>query len=106
MPRKFDDLFDSDYYRDVAASALLEMEDDEKERWRRHPATVALLNTLMGDYIDVHQAWEDGKFTSESADGTAQMNAKSLGMLEAIRLVTNYVEELPYDTSEGVSDNS
>lgn len=102
MPtNKFDDLFDSDYYRDLAESHLAELEPEERERWVNHPATQALLKTLMGDYLQYHEAWENEQFVAPTADGTAQMNAKYLGSLEAIRAVAKYIEDIPYDQSEG-----
>jgi len=103
---ELDKLFNSDYYRDLALSHLSELDYDQKQSWFKHPATQSLLRTLMGDYIDYHEAWENGGFVTESADGTAQKNAKALGALEAIKMIVSYIEEIPSAESDGISGNS
>jgi len=45
----------------------------------------------------LHRAWEEGSLTSESVEGTMQMNAKAIG--EARTLA--WVSELDFSTFEG-----
>lgn len=92
-------LFDSQELRERAADSLAEMTQEEIKNWLDHPCTKSLRLTLKGDYIDYHQVWENGGFTSETSDGTSQMNSKALGAIEAIKLISEYMENLPYDQS-------
>jgi len=95
--KSIDKLFDSEDIRDRALLLIEEITSEEKIQWLNHPCTKALLLTLQGDYLDHHQAWESGNFTSEHAEGTAQMNAKANGSLEAIRLIAEYIEDINYN---------
>lgn len=97
MPKRFEEHFNSDYYRSLAEDALSELDKTEKANWVQHPCTRALLHTLMGDYIDHHNGWEDGMFTGPTADITAQANAKAMGSIEAIRLIAQFIEDIPND---------
>lgn len=90
-------LYDSDDFRNRAAESMAEMTEDEIKNWLDHPCTQALRLTLKGDYIDYHKNWENGSFVDQSVEGTAQRNAKALGAIEAIRLISEYMESLPYD---------
>lgn len=101
--KQFDKLFDSDELREKAALLLDELDISERTQWIQHPCTKALLLTLQGDYLDHHQAWEAGVFTSDSAEGTAQQSAKALGALDAIRLIATSIEEVDYnDQDDGI----
>ena len=95
--KHLESLFDSDDFRKRAEEAMGELTVEEKANWLDHPCTQALRLTLMGDYVDYHQNWENGTFTSESVEGTAQQNSKALGAIEAIRLISEYMESLKYD---------
>lgn len=95
--KHLDSLFDSEELRRRAAESMAEMTQEEIKNWLDHPCTRALRLTLNGDYIDYHQNWENGGFTKETSEGTAQLNSKALGAIEAIKLISEYMENLPYD---------
>jgi len=101
--KQIDRLFDSEDLRNRAVQLILEVPSAEKRQWQEHPCTQALMLTLKGDYLDHHSVWERGGFTAESVEGTAQMNSKALGSLEAIRLIAEYIEDIHLnDRDEGL----
>lgn len=57
--------------------------------WQNHPCTTYLLRMLEADYLSYHMGWENGNFTTESDSGTIQANAKALGAVEALSLVSS-----------------
>ena len=75
----------------------------EIEQWRYHACTKALLFSLLHSEMVYMENWSKGAFTSESADGTAQQNAKALGALEAISIMKQYIKEeiSAYDNGNG-----
>lgn len=75
-----------------AISAKSVMTPEEVGAWKHHPLTEALLETLKGDYMGIHEAWADGFFTGESADETSQKNAKALGQIQAIEAMIEWIE--------------
>lgn len=100
--KNVDKLFDSTPLRYRAEELLSQLSEEEKIQWLQSPCTRALLLTLQGDYLDIHQAWEAGEFTSESVDGTAQSNTKALGQMDAVRLIAEYIEDIAKnDDSDG-----
>lgn len=66
---------------------------DEINQWRHHPCTKALVWSLVYSEMEYHDQWRLGNLTAESTDGTAQLNAKALGALEAIDKMKMYILE-------------
>lgn len=98
--KELEKLFDSFSIRERADQLLIGLNTEEKRQWLHHPCTKYILLNLQGDYLDYHQAWEGGTFTSDKAEGTAQQSAKALGALEAIRLIVTAIEEIDYDNDK------
>ena len=67
---------------------------DEWQEWQIHPATKAFLSYLQQSQKELQRQWANGGFTTESADGTVQLNAEALGMYRAL----SQVLELDYET--------
>lgn len=61
--------------------STLERYDD----WLAHPVTVALNRFLRNQRQELMERWSSGHFTAETSEGTAQLNAKALGEMEAIQ---------------------
>lgn len=53
--------------------------------WRQHPVTEYLLEDLNNQILQLQEAWSDGAFTTESSDGTIQLNATSIGAVKALK---------------------
>lgn len=101
--KSIDDILDSRSIREIVFNLHKELSKEEIIQWQRHPCTKALLLTLQGDYLDIHLGWEGQSFIAPSSDGTAQLNAKALGQLEAIRDIINHIEEIHQnDSDDGV----
>lgn len=66
---------------------------EEVVNWKSHSLTKALLWMLTYSEMRYHNEWVNGSFTTESAYGTAQANAKALGALEHIKLMKQYILE-------------
>lgn len=66
--------------------SALEMYDD----WLAHPVTVALNRYLKSKHQEFLVAWAEGRFTSETADATLQLNSNAIGragmLLEILEL--------------------
>lgn len=88
------ELLNSEPYRTKAQSIIIDLSEDEIQQWKTHPLTKWLLLTLKGDYLDYHAGWEEGQFVRDSAEGTAQLNAKQLGALEVITRIASDIERL------------
>jgi len=52
--------------------------------WKHHPETKRLHNYLKRISGELMEAWANGQYTTESTEGTAQLNAKAIGKYEAI----------------------
>jgi hypothetical protein len=86
------------------AREMLSMVDmGEIQQWKSHPCTQAILYGLMYDEQAYMLQFRTGRLTAESADGTAQLQAKAIGALEAIEQLKRFIiEEIsPYDKSDG-----
>lgn len=90
----------SDKLRDSADELLRETPQGERITWLQHPLTQSLLKTLNADYLDYHNGWENGSFTTESIEGTAQANAEALGSVKAISLIIGWIEDVPSPQEE------
>lgn len=99
---EIENLFNTEEQRKKVLEMLGSLSIEEKQQWLQHTCTQALLKTMQADYIDYHRAWENGHFEAESVDGTAQRNAKAKGVLEAIRLIEEWIRmEVTNDFDEG-----
>lgn len=61
-----------------------EVSEEEWASWKFDPVTVALFAYLRGRVEEMKQAWVEGRFTHQSAEGTAQLNAKAMGACDTI----------------------
>lgn len=95
-------------YIDRADALLEEVSQFDLDEWKKSSLTRSLKLLLQGDRALILDQWSSGAFTSESADGTAQANAKALGELHAIERVLEHIEELElteYDKTSRVQDS-
>lgn len=64
--------------------------------WKQHPETKRLFKFLNQISNELTDAWANGRFTTETTDGTIQLNSKAIGKYEAI----NEIMSLEYDYDE------
>lgn len=64
-----------------------------REEWLSLEQTVDLVIKLKSDKETLMELWADGSFTGQSADNTLQINAKMIGMCQAIDSIVEYIEE-------------
>lgn len=62
--------------------------------WRQHPVTRYLLADLAEQVAELQDAWGRGAFTTETADGTLQLNASSIGAVKALQEVILDIREI------------
>jgi len=76
--------------------------DAELDQWRHHPCTKALIWSLTYGELKYVEAWRDSAWTVDSAEGTAQLNAKALGAVEAYGIMKKYIleEMAPHDQGD------
>ena len=82
----------SDELRQLAFSDLDVASKEERLAWLQHPCTRSLLNTLRGDIVDMLEAWSSGNYTTETSEGTIQLNSEALGQFKAAQMTLEYVE--------------
>lgn len=58
---------------------------EQYENWLSHPTTQLFRQALRRQVQLLQDSWADAQFTHESSDATAQLNAKALGKVSAIR---------------------
>ena len=63
----------------------------EREEWRAHPQTQAFLAWLQENRETLKESWANGHLTTESLDGTKQVNAEAIGKCQAFDDVMKYV---------------
>ena len=62
------------------------------KEWQSHPGTQAYLRKLYEDRDSIKEGWANGEYTTESIDGTVQLNSKNIGKAEAIQEMIEYIE--------------
>lgn len=68
---------------------------DEWEAWLQSNCTQALLLSLEGDIAGIVALWANGAYADQdNVEGTAQLNAKALGMMEAISGVSEHIRTM------------
>jgi len=73
--------------------------------WQEHPITRALKIGLEYDIHNLIECWSEGQFVTESADGTAQINAKALGQLAYAADMLEYIKEMRVGLPEEEEEN-
>ena len=69
---------------------------DKKElKENKHTPLYRLLITqLEKDYWFIHQCFDEGRFSAESTEGTAQLKAQAEGQLDAITSIVNFLNDI------------
>lgn len=73
------------------------MRDIPREMWIEWQAmncTKEFLQYLKEEIEVGKEAWTTGMFTAETAEGTAQLNAKALGKIEALKDLQDKLENI------------
>jgi hypothetical protein len=96
------ELFDPERIREKILNLLDVLSPADVEAWVKHPCTESLLLGLTLDEAVALDNWTLGNYTSEHAEGTAQLNAQALGNVEAIRKIKRFIleEMIPDDNHE------
>ncbi len=81
-----------------AEKALTGVSKGEFESWRTHPCTRALNYTLESELDRLVLNWVKGGFADKTADGTALLQHRAIGMSEAIEGVMTYIEDMLENT--------
>jgi len=68
--------------------------------WREHPVTKYLIQDLQEQVQELQDAWGRGAFTTETSDGTIQLNASSIGAVKALQEVILDIREIAGDDNE------
>ncbi len=68
--------------------------------WREHPVTRYLLEDLAEQVQELKDAWGRGAFTEETVDGTAQVNASSIGAVKALEETILDIREIGGDDED------
>jgi hypothetical protein len=77
-----------------AENILASATPEDLREFKTNPYTKALNLMLTGDSALILEEWAAGSFSAESAEGTAQNNAKALGELHAIERVLDHINDL------------
>lgn len=83
-----------------AEEQLSLVEKPERLEWLNHPVTQALILRLATEELDGAAHWAEGDYTAETADQTAQLNARELGKCQALGEVRQWLESLSADDEE------
>ena len=75
-------------------SVLEDFSKEDKIAWRQLPMTQALLLQLKAWFVANFEEWANGSLTSESVEGTAQLNAKAMGHINACERVIEWIREV------------
>lgn len=59
-------------------------EKEVREQWFQNPMTKYIIQTLNQGITDYKDAWMEGCFTHETAEGTVQKNSEALGKCQGI----------------------
>ena len=82
-------------FYDRSFNLLDQVGKGEAQSWYEHPCTQALLASLEGDLSGIVVMWLGGGYAEqESTAGTAQKQAKAIGMAQAIEDVINHIQEI------------
>lgn len=57
----------------------VQVTEEEFQAWLLHPVTEQFRAFLRESLEDLQNQWVNGNFTTETVDGTAQSNARSIG---------------------------
>ncbi len=76
-----------------AESLFSSVPQEEVLSWCKHPVTQSLMMSLYGDMAGYFEAWSNGDYTSETAEGTVQKNSKALGGVAAIESMLAWIED-------------
>lgn len=82
----------SDELRKMAFTELNLAERSERQAWLQHPCTRAFIHTMQGDVVDILEGWGNGNYTTESVEGTMQLNSEALGQYKAAGSMLDWVE--------------
>lgn len=66
---------------------------DDHRAWLEMEQTRNLLKFLKQDLENVKEQWASGGYTTESQDGTLQLNSMALGSVRSLNNIINAIEE-------------
>lgn len=72
---------------------LKQKKQDDHEAWLQMDQTKDLLRYLKQDLENVKDQWASGGYTTESQDGTIQLNSMALGSVRSLNNIINAIEE-------------
>lgn len=89
------DKIDPTRYSEKSGQILSGVTPEEYRAWREHACTKALLYSLDADLSGILSFWIAGAYSNpDSADGTAQDQAKARGMAQAINDVIEHIHDM------------
>ena len=68
--------------------------------WREHPVTEYVIQDLEEQIKELQEAWSRGAFTEDTSDGTAQLNASSIGAVKALQETILDIREIAGEEDE------
>ena len=75
------------------------MVKEEWDEWLQHPVTIEFRKAMQTRLDELKNDWANGGYTTETVDGTAQLNARSLGKAQML-------SDLLEATYEGVTEDA
>lgn len=77
------------------------MEKSEWAEWKLMPQTKEFFAAISSKRQVLMELWSSGQFTAESSEGTAQLNARALGMIHILEELRDADEEWTEEFAKG-----
>lgn len=76
----------------------------EWDEWLLHPVTQEFRKAIKGRIQELKDQWANGAFSTESLDGTKQLNAEAIGKVQMLQdLLEATYESVTEDNANGKS---
>tara|TARA_R110000764_G_scaffold102661_2_gene188235 strand:+ start:838 stop:1158 length:321 start_codon:yes stop_codon:yes gene_type:complete len=69
------------------------IDDLKRNEWIDNPCSKLLMIQLQLDTLEIMEIWGNSGYTSEQLEASMQLNSAALGQLEAIRGISDWIED-------------
>jgi len=70
------------------------IEQSLRKEWQTHPVTADLVRELTESLEDLKERWVQGNLTDPSAEGTVQLNSRSIGEAQAYKNMLEQIAQI------------